>query len=65
MKVEESITRWHEDFQRLQEDWCEWLRSHQEYKDFRAAWQAFQAQEQNYSLLKMATNITSSTGFSR
>ena len=65
MKAEESIARWHEDFHRLNQDWREWLRSHHDYKDFKAAWQAFQAQERNYGALRVANNISTSTGLSR
>jgi hypothetical protein len=62
---EENIARWHEDFQRLHQDWREWLRSHQNYKDFKDAWQEFQAQEKNYGVLRVANNITSFSSFSR
>ena len=58
MTTQDRITQWHEDFQKLQQDWRQWLATHNNHRDFRAAWKAYQAQLQNGEVVRVAHNIS-------
>ena len=62
MTTQDRITQWHEDFQQLQQDWRQWLATHDNYRDFRTAWQAYQAQLGRAEVVQVAQNISATAG---
>jgi hypothetical protein len=62
---QERITQWHEDFQQLQQDWRQWLAAHDNYRDFRTAWQAYQVQLRRAEVVDVARTISATAGLPR